>query len=125
MKKVFLLMAMVLPMVFCGCSKDDEERSLNEYERLFLGTWEEYGNTFGYEVLHIQFNNDGTGFQWAEDFGEVDNQGRTPFTWSATSTQITVSIEGRGTMTMNYIIDGENLFITSGGEGIIYERDNH
>lgn len=36
MKKVFLLMAMVLPMVFCGCSKDDEERSLNEYERLFF-----------------------------------------------------------------------------------------
>lgn len=120
MKKVlFLLPLLTVLLVFSGCS-DDDEPSINSE---LIGVWEEYGNELGYEVLHIEFRENGTGDQWAEDYGEIDEQGKTSFTWSSTSDKITVSIEEQGSLTMDYSLRDDMLYISYEDETIIYVRE--
>lgn len=113
------MMALMLPMlVMSSCSDNDN----SSYMEALCGVWEEYDNPLGIEVFHIELRQDGTGEQWAEDYGEVDEYGKTPFTWSAGESTITVSIAGEGTQTMSYSLDGDMLSISYEGETIRYVR---
>ena len=120
MKKIFLLLAIMLPMMLVSCS-DDDELSINND---LVGIWEEYGNIHGYEAFHIEFKADGTGSQWVENYGEIDEYGKEPFTWSSSERTVTVTIHNKGSMTMNYILDDDKLYLSHGDESIIYIRDN-
>lgn len=120
MKKVlFMLSVLAALFVFSGCS-DDDEPSINSE---LVGVWEEYGNDLGYEVFHIELRANGTGDQWAEDYGEIDEYGKTSFTWSSTSDKITVNIEGAGSRIMDYSLRDNMLYLSYEDETIIYIRE--
>ncbi len=120
MRKVILMLAMMLPMFVMSSCSDDEDNSF--YMEQLSGIWVEYDNTLGYEVFHIELRPDGTGEQWAEDYGVVDEYGKQSFTWSAGESTITVTIEGEGTLTMNYRLEDGMLVLTYEDETIRYVR---
>ena len=120
MKKLILMLAMVLPMVFVSCS-DEEDDSV--YMERICGVWEEYGNTLGYEVFHLELKPDGTGNRWAEDYGEIDEQGKTPFSWSANESELVVTTEDGDIQRMSYELDGDRLSVSFEGETIVYVKE--
>lgn len=120
MKKILFLMAMLPMMLFTACSSDDDD---NNYETQLIGKWVE-DTDFEYEVLHVEFKSDKSGFQWATDKdGEIDKYGKEYFVWSATDSKITIILEKGGSDTVNYIIKGDKLYISSDDETIIYVRE--
>ncbi len=114
------IVAIVLSTGFCACSDDDDDDN-TDAESALVGTWVE-DTTMEYEVLHVQFNSDHTGYQWSTDYGVIDSYGKEPFTWKATSKTITVTMYGE-TETINYTLSGNRLTISSGGETIYYVRE--
>ncbi len=117
MKKILFLLATLPMIVFTACSSDNDD---NNNENQLIGTWvEDTEDTF--EVLHKQFNSDHTGYHWATDQGAIDEQGKVPFTWSATNSQITLIFKNE-TAIYAYAINGNHLKTTFDGEVIHYTK---
>lgn len=77
MKKILFLLALVLPMLFASCSKDDDEKTSKISEDI-VGTWVIYEVDLdgkGYlempEVASATFNSDGT-YKGKGYFGDGD-----------------------------------------------------
>ena len=122
MRKFMSVLVLMLPMfLFLSCSDDD---SPNEYESQFVGQWVEDTDS-EYEVYNIEFRSDGTGDQWLEFYGEVDESSKTPFVWSAAETTVTVSMTLNGvsqTSVLNYMIRDNKLYLSQGDETVVYVR---
>ena len=102
MKKVVFMLAMILPMfILSSCSKDDEPN----IDGQLVGIWEE-----------------GTGCQWAEDYGKIDEYGKSYFAWSTSGGKITVIHENDGSMTMDYAIRNGKLYVSYEDETITYVK---
>lgn len=112
MKKILFLLAAVLPLMFVGCSDDEN------FEERLVGTWvEDTKNTI--EVMNLQLNANHTGLLWAEDNGEVDRWGKHSFTWSATENELTTTMdESKETEKAPYQLKDGKLYA---GE-IVYKR---
>lgn len=118
MKKVLFMLAMILPMfILPSCSKDDEPN----IDGQLVGIWEEDTNS-EWEVFCIELKEDGTGCQWAEDYGEIDEYGKSYFAWSTSGGKITVIHENDGSMTMNYAIRNGKLYVSYEDETITYVK---
>lgn len=121
MKKIiYLMMAVVLPFMFVGCSDDDE----NNFEDQLVGTWVEE-TEYTDEVLHMQLNADHTGLYWAEDNGEVDRWGKRKLLWRATENEFTgtwieenTEFGETETLTLPYYIKDGKLYL----DDIVYRR---
>lgn len=122
MRKFMSVLVLMLPMfLFLSCSDDD---SPNEYESQFVGQWVEDTDS-EYEVYNIEFRSDGTGDQWLEFYGEVDESSKIPFVWSAAETTVTVSMTLNGvsqTSVLNYMIRDNKLYLSQGDETVVYVR---
>lgn len=121
MKKCFYLMA-VLPVMMISlvsCSSDDDEEKSNDTS--LVGTWVEDTNRV-YEVLHKQFNADGSGYHWATDNGEIDSWGKTPISWRASGNSLYIIFSGEDEEKYTYKINGDKLTTTFEGETIVYKR---
>ena len=113
MKKILFVLAALLPLMFIGCSDDDEN-----FEERFVGAWVEDTNSV-IEVLNIQLNADHTGLFWAEDNGKVDESGKQKFIWSATENELTTTMdESKETENAPYQLKDGKLYV---GE-IVYKR---
>lgn len=112
MKRILFLLAAVLPLIFVGCSDDEN------FEERLVGTWvEDTKNTI--EVMNLQLNANHTGLLWAEDNGGVDSWGKQSFTWSATEDELTTTMDdSKDTEKVPYELKDEKLRI---GE-IVYKR---
>ena len=117
MKKILFFMMAMLPLMFIGCSDDDE----NDHKGQLVGMWVE-DTDYNIEVFHLQLNSDGTGWQWAEDNGEIDEFGKSKLIWSATENEFTGTwydeYGDSETETLPYTLSGDRLHL---GE-IVYKR---
>lgn len=120
MKKILFLLAILPMIVFTACSDDDKD--LNEYETQLVGTWQEV-TEYAREVFNVEFKSDKTGYQWAENNGEIDRDGKEYFIWSATKDKISITLDENGSASFSYAIKGSKLYISSGDETIIYARE--
>ncbi|MBD9145003.1 MAG: hypothetical protein EGP81_05525 [Bacteroides clarus] len=119
MKKILFLLAILPMIVFTACSDDDKD--LNEYETQLVGTWQEV-TEYAREVFNVEFKSDKTGYQWAENNGEIDRDGKEYFIWSATKDKISITLDENGSASFSYAIKGSKLYISSEDETIIYAR---
>ncbi len=114
--------AMLLAVVtFAACSSDDDEKSSFDDSAL-VGAWVEDSDYID-ELFHVQFYSNHTGYQWVTQNGEVGEEGKEAFTWSATETTITMVLSDGSTGTVSYSLDGDNLKVSSSGEVIYYIRE--
>ena len=103
------MLAMILPMfILSSCSKDDEPN----IDGQLVGIWEEDTNS-ELEVFCIELKEDGTGCQWAEDYGKIDEYGKSYFAWSTSGGKI---------MTMDYAIRNGKLYVSYEDETITYVK---
>ena len=115
MKKILFLMAMLPMILLTSCSSDDDD---NNYEKALVGSWIESTDS-EYEVFHLELKADKTGIRYATDKGEINEQGKSSLTWSATQNQITFIDKKSGdSETMTYVLSKNNLQI----EEISYVR---
>lgn len=113
MKKILFLLAAVLPLMFVGCSDDDEN-----FEERLVGAWVEDTKS-AIEVMNLQLNADHSGYLWAEDNGEIDEMGKQKFIWSATENELTTTMdESKETEKAPYQVRNGKLYV---GE-IVYKR---
>ena len=113
MKKRLLLLAMLSTLFFSACSKDDDD----DYENNLIGLWiEKTDNVI--EVFNMELKENHVGFHWATDNGEIDEQGKTPITWTATKTKFTLTFSSEETDTFDYQLVKDTLYL---GE-IVYVR---
>ncbi len=110
MKKILFLMAILPMMLFTACSNDDNE---NDYESQLVGTWiEDTESTI--EVFHLELKSDKTGIRYATDDGEINEQMKSSFVWSATKNEITVIDKKTGDSdNLTYVLNGNHLQIES------------
>ncbi len=113
-----LLIAAIPVFIFISCSDDDDDSNA---ESALIGTWVEDTSDV-YEVRHVQFNSDHTGYQWATDKGVIDYYGKESFTWSATSKVITMTMYGQ-TQKINYTLSGDKFTVYDDSESITYVRE--
>lgn len=97
MKKILFLLAILPMIVFTACSDDDKD--LNEYETQLVGTWQEV-TEYAREVFNVEFKSDKTGYQWAENNGEIDRDGKEYFIWSATKDKISITLDENGSASL-------------------------
>ena len=116
MKKILFFMMAMLPLMFIGCTDDE-----NDYKSQLVGMWVE-DTDYNIEVFHLQLNSDGTGWQWAEDNGEIDECGKSKLVLSATEKEFTGTwydeYGDSETETIPYQINGGKLYL---GE-IVYKK---
>ena len=115
MKKIFYLFLTVL---IVACSGDDDSNGGVTLNAQFVGSWLlEFDDDEGGSVI-IEFNADGTGSDTEIYDGETDTDF---FTWSTTSTQLTVTFAPDDVDVFEYnfttndqvrIITGEGIYLT-------------
>lgn len=116
MRNVLILFAFVLPLALFSCSKDEDTKN-NKYEDKLIGHWiEDTDNEF--EVLHIKFNEDKTGSDWAEEYGELFQNSKYTFKWSATENKINFTYDDGEIDARDYTLRDNKLYIGS----IIYVK---
>lgn len=117
-KYLFIVMALVLPLIFVSCSKDDDEPN---YNSKVVGEWIEFEPFALSEVAHLSLKADGTGAQWFEDHGSPDDFMDT-FVWNATNDVITIISKTHGSRKVTYAIKGNKLYFTYDGETLVFVR---
>tara|TARA_B110000114_G_scaffold130179_1_gene136387 strand:+ start:18 stop:698 length:681 start_codon:yes stop_codon:yes gene_type:complete len=115
MKKLIYLFLTVL---IVACSSDDDSNGVVTLNAQFVGSWLlEFDDDEGGSVI-IEFNADGTGSDTEIYDGETDTDF---FTWSTTSTQLTVTYAPDDVEVVEYnfitndqvrIINGEGIYLT-------------
>lgn len=99
-------MAMLPMLLFTACSSDDDS---NDYENQLVGSWVEDTQS-NIEVFHLELKADKTGTIYATDNGEIDQQGKSHFVWSATQNEITMINKNSGeSEVLTYILKGNHL----------------
>ncbi len=122
MRKLLLSLAFILPaLAFVSCSDDDDDNT--EIVAALVGIWAE-DTDYEYEVFHIQFFSNYTGDFWAEDLGEVDEQGKESFTWSISGNKMHLEYESGEYIDGNYSLSGNTLTLSYDGEQIVYKRES-
>lgn len=120
MKKIMLLLLALMPVVlFTACSSNDDEDWGND--SALVGIWvEDTNRTF--EVFHMQFNADGSGYHWATNNGVVDSYGKTKITWRTNGSSLCITYPGEGEAAHTYKVEGDKLTTVYDGETIVYKR---
>lgn len=105
MKKMFLLLALLMPMlVFTSCSDDDDDFD----QSALYGIW--MSDDSDYETLALNIKEDGTA-EWVCMVGSSITDIRT-YTWHATSEEITFRDRQTGIVETNsYTLSGEYLYL--------------
>ncbi len=121
MKKLIYLFLTVL---IVGCSSDDDSNSGVTLNAQFVGSWlTEFDDDEGGSLL-LEFNADGTGSENFELDGESDTE---VFTWSTTSTIMTVTYapDDVDELMYEFLTDDQVRFTSNdedGSEEIIFDR---
>lgn len=123
MKKVVLILALVLPMIFMACS--------GETKKPLVGVWVEDENSISVYEGQIKtfhnmiFNDDGTGGRWVsfpKEYGFEDKGWRT-FNWVDENGHVTM-YSGGEKKSFDYTITDGKLVIHDEGKTYIYvEKD--
>lgn len=111
MKKIFLFLALMLPVLaFTACSDDDDSGS--SYKLSLSGLWEEYPKN-SESNTYLLLNTDKSGYQWV-----IDNEGRLtdqkPLTWTANKQYITLNFDDIGSLKIKYDLYGNILSLATG-----------
>ncbi len=118
MKRILFILAM-LPMImftFSSCSDDDDNK-----EEALIGTWVE-DTDYEYEVLHVQFKSDHSGYFWTTDEGIISDLGKEAFTWFIDGDKLITQYEDGESETGYFSVNGDKLILSGNGDSITYKR---
>lgn len=91
MKKIFLLLAIMLPLVLSSCG--DDKDILSSMEQDLVGEWAIIKTADTQNDIHYVFNKDRTGSRWLVVDGQAVSP--VPFDWTFDGKRLTLSYAGQ------------------------------